>query len=422
MVLIMSLLQHRIIPSDYEEQQYMVTENVIPIIRYTSPPLSYSQGPYRMRPTRPFSWSRTSIIYNPRDLAYLWGRTVLFAGNCVARGIADNIRWRFDAQSPANQNPRGHYIWRYNLTNTQIDHVFMHAFNQSRNLLRSIAAVNYTDVVITSGLWEMFTLYNTETIYTALQKYFQTLRDVLPRARFIVVNIYHLAPGHVIASLKHVCTSPRRQQVFREMIECAAARVFNDTEGDVTLFQYYDPYELTVDENFLAPYRSADGIHYARRSPVLSEMSRTVMRGIGNQKRHVLDNPTCTYEESSNRFLERRNNNKGNEMPCHIACGCVESLEDGKVVQEHSYCRIFRSQYVNRSLSRRTCYAKDVPEEVILQEYLSARRECANSSQHSSLPDYCFDNNYNNAEAGLINTKVGFQHEKKKDMKRSSYK
>eukprot|EP00759_Apiculatamorpha_spiralis_P037548 PhF_6_TR37446/c2_g1_i5/m.55043 len=137
----------------------------------------------------------------------LTNRSILFAGHCVARTMADTLRWHLDPSSKPNLNPRGHHVWIHNKTNTRIDHVFLHSSDMPESRLKSIKAVPYTDVVLTAGLWEMFSMDDVGTAYKDMVRYMTVIRDTFPTSRFIVMNNYHLAQARAVATMRHVCTT-----------------------------------------------------------------------------------------------------------------------------------------------------------------------------------------------------------------------
>eukprot|EP00759_Apiculatamorpha_spiralis_P037551 PhF_6_TR37446/c2_g1_i9/m.55047 len=328
------------------------------------------------------------------------GRTILFAGHCVARTMADNLRWNLDRTAKPNLNPRGHHVWVHNKTNTRIDHVFLHSSDMPESRLKSIKAVPYTDVVLTAGLWEMFSMDDVGTAYKEMVRYMTVIRDTFPTSRFIVMNNYHLAQARAVATMRHVCTTPDRQAAYRDIIACAASEVF-ESSGNRKYqyqYQYYDPYSLTLDEAYVAKYRSPDGIHYDRLSPVGMELGRGILRGlckggVDGGTPHPQDRAVCPTRSLSE-LVSRHDG-----MRCHIACQCSpnsnrmlhfmmsEFYHPGR--QEiTSYCRRFHIES-NKKLSMRTCYTRGASDATILQDYFSVLSKCRRTSKHSR--EVCYD-------------------------------
>eukprot|EP00759_Apiculatamorpha_spiralis_P037547 PhF_6_TR37446/c2_g1_i4/m.55042 len=289
----------------------------------------------------------------------LTNRSILFAGHCVARTMADTLRWHLDPSSKPNLNPRGHHVWIHNKTNTRIDHVFLHSSDMPESRLKSIKAVPYTDVVLTAGLWEMFSMDDVGTAYKEMVRYMTVIRDTFPTSRFIVMNNYHLAQARAVATMRHVCTTPDRQAAYRDIVACAASEVFNGTTSQ-QLFQYYDPAYLTDNEVVVAKYRSPDGIHYDRLSPIGVDLGRGIARGLCNLAPHPNDVAVCLPHSGNHKKirstpLQRIVDKHSETMRCHVACYCHGMKDKMTAAKLPEMCLHFYQQS-RKQVSMRKCY------------------------------------------------------------------
>eukprot|EP00759_Apiculatamorpha_spiralis_P002060 PhF_6_TR1076/c1_g1_i5/m.2290 len=259
-------------------------------------------------------------------------KSLLFVGHCFSRSVAEEIRHLLDRRQGVIPKEKKRSLWtHYEYKNSSVvvshtsnsvvvDYMFMTAHNMPAVSLQIMREKEYDYVYITSGLWEMMYYDRTPAdAYEDIKRYFQTIRDSNSKHTvFIVANNYLIRRMGDMQTLNNLCVLEDRQQLYQEIIQCAALSVFGNNKDN---FMYYNPFRTTYAGSYLTRYRPIpnDGMHYKFRSPVTQEWRNAVLRGICRPK-HLkfhfdLDTPVCADLREI----------KGSAQ-CHIACRCSRNI------------------------------------------------------------------------------------------------
>eukprot|EP00759_Apiculatamorpha_spiralis_P002053 PhF_6_TR1076/c1_g1_i10/m.2293 len=318
-------------------------------------------------------WSNCTFNYDvdSRRCLVEGNKSLLFVGHCFSRSVAEEIRHLLDRRQGVI--PReNRSLWTHHDKHTSksvvVDFMFMTAHNMPTVSLQIMREKEYDYVFITSGLWEMMYYDRTPAdAYEDIKTYYQTIRDANPKHTvFIVANNYLIRRMADMQTLQNLCVLEDRQQLYQEIIQCAALSVFGNNKDN---FMYYNPFRTTYAGSYLTRYRPIpnDGMHYKFRSPVTQEWRNAVLRGICRPK-HLkfhfdLDTPVCADLREIKGSAE-----------CHIACRCSRGISDST-----SYCKKFlygMRMASERRASPSTCYGRSVPEKQIMDEYQLAQTQC----------------------------------------------
>eukprot|EP00759_Apiculatamorpha_spiralis_P051590 PhF_6_TR5272/c0_g1_i2/m.7678 len=221
--------------------------------------------------------------------------------------------------------------------------------------------------------------------FKEIKKYFRTIRDLFQhhpiRPTYIITNNYLIRRMGLMDTWRHVCTLEDRQEMYRDIIQCAALEVF---EGEEKLM-YYDPFRTTYAGSYPSHFRPhrKDGIHYVLHTPITFEWRNAILRGICRPQGqeytyHQDDYPVC-------RGLFNSSEDSSTSIPpveCHLGCRCAYTFLNT------SYCKKFLKEFKtrkDRATSPSKCYNWSVPEAVIMGDYKKALAECGKNKKSSSI-------------------------------------
>eukprot|EP00759_Apiculatamorpha_spiralis_P002056 PhF_6_TR1076/c1_g1_i16/m.2296 len=204
-------------------------------------------------------WSNCTFNYDVdgrRCLVENNNKSLLFVGHCFSRSVAEEIRHLLDRRQGVIPKEKKRSLWtHYEYKNSSVvvshtsnsvvvDYMFMTAHNMPAVSLQIMREKEYDYVYITSGLWEMMYYDRTPAdAYEDIKRYFQTIRDSNSKHTvFIVANNYLIRRMGDMQTLNNLCVLEDRQQLYQEIIQCAALSVFGSNKDK---FIYYNPFRTT---------------------------------------------------------------------------------------------------------------------------------------------------------------------------------